>query len=671
MRKIADRVHLQSLFCGDTGHVMTSVESIVPAPAMPVPVPLFRRWYMFAILVIGPCLLFCGSIGTGLLNVDDVEYYFSNVMLHRGALAGLRDLWTAPFFCDYFPITQMTYWLDLAIGHGDSFVFARCQQLAWLGIGTLAVAQVIFRVSGRPGLAFAVALLYSLHPVTAESVLWLGERKNLVGFALAWWSFYHYITWRQELRARSAWFALIFCALALLAKVHAVMIPTVLSVYEIWYGTRPWPKRLVGVLPSVLLATAFMVFQIRVVRPDLVGVHSHSVIGGVFCDGAILLRYLAHVVVPQHLALFYQVIEDPGRWLVLSTCWVVMLMIVAMTCVVTRDRRLVSFAWAAAVMALMPALNLSYQEQTMSDHYLQWGLPFLLLIPCHLVDEAFQRSRPLEHKTPARFVLLGYAALLSLLAWTRNNEFSSLRNAAIVGVRHQPQCGINWAEYCFILTNNPFPSAANQEEAGRAGLLALRSADRGHIPAMTYVHCLVYGIPECEKTEGASAADALLAQTLPQANLVSVYVRGMILKQEGNEGRALTVLESDYLPYIREAAQSIVQQCRDGHRQPWDIPPIFDLSGLHSNDSLTRHVMQYHIDGLVQLADLYLKKGDIVSSFALSAILLNSQPSNHAAQVCYRACCQELNLEESVRRLDAELSASSLSDSAAADYLSR
>jgi len=620
-----------------------------------MPVPLFRRWYAFAILVIAPCLLYSKSIGTGLLNFDDAEYYFSNVMLHHGALAGLRDLWTAPFFSDYFPITQMTYWLDLAIGHGDSFVFARCQQLAWLGISTLAVAQVMFRVSGRPGVAFAVALLYSLHPVTAESVLWLGERKNLVGFALTWWCFYHYITWRQVLRTRSAWFAMFFCVLALLAKVHAVMIPAVLCVYELWYGTRPWRERLLGVLPSGLLAMAFMVFSIRVVRPDVGGVYSHSAISRVFCDGAIVLRYLAHVLVPQHLAMFYQTIEDPGQWLVLSTSWAVILLIVAMTCVVTRDRRLVAFAWVAAVMALMPALNLSYQEQTMSDHYLQWGLPFLLLIPCHLVDEAFKRNRPFEREAPARFVLLGYAAFLSLISWTRNSEFSSLRSAAFVGVRHQPECGINWGEYSFVLANNPLSSTADQDEAGRAGLRALRSADRGHIPAIIYVHCLVYGIAECEKTEGDAAADALLAQTLPQANQVSVYVRGMILKQEGNEAQALIVLESDYMPYIRQAAQSIVQQCRDGHRQPWDIPPIFDLGALHSNDTLSRHVMQYHIDGLDQLANLYLKRGDLASSLALSALLLNSQPSDHAAQACYRACCEALGLQESVRRLDSEL----------------
>jgi len=611
---------------------------------------------MYALLVLAPCLLYCSSIGLNLLHLDDAEYYLDNPSLHHGAMAGLRDVWTTVYFSDYFPVTQLTVWLDLAIGHGDSFVFARIQQLAWLGLGTLAIVQVMFRISGRPGLSYAIGLLYCLHPVTSESILWLAERKNLVGLALSWWCFYHHIAWRQDRRARSGWLAAIFCALALLAKVHAVMIPAVLATFEMFYGSAAWKNRILAVLPSALLTVIFIIISIRIVRPDIVdGPHAHSLPGSLFCDGAILLRYLVHACVPQHLAMFYQAIEDPGRWVILSACWIAVIAFVATTLAVTRERRLLMFAWMAAAMALMPALNLSYQAQTMSDHYLQWGLPFLLLIVCQLAGELLHRARPLERDVPARYVLVGYAILLSLISWSRISEFSSFRSAMMVGIRHEPNCGTNWAGYCLALVDADHPSPSDVQEAGRAGLIALRCADRNHILLRPYVYSLIYGTCECQKAEGSQAADALLAQDLPEVAPIAPYVLGMISLLEKNYAQAQLALEKDYSPELRAAAQAIARLCRDGHHQPWDVPPCIDLTSSQGDTLQSRIGLGFHVQGYATLALAYRLNGDLESSFALSALLVNLSPHNTAGLLLYRESCHRLGLEDSVRRVDQEI----------------
>jgi len=611
---------------------------------------------MLALLIAAPLLLYGGSLGMDLLHLDDADYYLDNPALHHGTMAGLREIWTTVYFSDYFPVTQLTMWLDLAVGHGDSFVFARIQQLAWLGLGTLAVVLVMSRITGRPGLAYAIGLLYCLHPVTAESVLWLGERKNLVAMALAWWCLYHHITWRQDRRAGSGWLAVMFCALALLAKIHAVMIPAVLAAFEAFYGTSTWRSRVLALLPSAILTLVFIAFSIHAVRPDIVGGHPvHSMPGSVFCDGAIMLRYLVHAYVPQHLAMFYQAIEDPGRWAILSVSWLAVLAIVAITSAITHERRLIMFAWAATAMALMPALNLSFQAQTMSDHYLQWGMPFLLLIPCQLVGEMLWRARPLEKDVPARYCLMGYAVFLSLVSWARISEFSSYRNAMLVGIRHQPQCGINWAGYCYILIDGHQPGADDVEEAGRAGLTALRCEDRNHIPVKPYVYSLVYGTWECQKTEGSQAADALLAQGLPHVAPLEHFIKGTIYLLEKNSVQAQLVLEKDYPPELRAAAATLATLCRDGSRQPWEAAPCMDLES-GQGDTLQRRVdTEFRLPGLAALANAYRLNGDVQSFYALSALLVNISPHYPMALRLYREACHRLGLEVSVRRVDQEI----------------
>jgi len=611
---------------------------------------------MLVLLVAAPFLLYCSAFGLGLLQIDDLEYYMENPALHNGGIAGLKDVWTTVYFNDYIPVSHLTMWLDLAMGHGHPFVLARFQQLVWLGLGTLAVVQVLFRISGRPGLSYTVGLLYCLHPVTAESVLWLGERKNLVAFALTWWCFYHHIAWRQDKRAWSGWLAAALCALAILAKLHPVMIPAVLATYEALYGTGLWRNRVLAVLPSAALSIAFILVSVLYIRPDIVhGPSDHSLPASVFCDGAILLRYVVHAYVPQHLAMFYYASEDPGRWVILSACWICVMGLVAITCAMARERRLMIFAWTAAAMSLMPALNLAYQLQTMSDHYLQWALPFLLLIPCQLLGEYIRSARPLDWDKSVRFLVIGYAVLLSLLSWSRVSEFSSLRNAMMTGMRHDPDCGLNWAGYCHCLVGTGQPGPDDMEEAGRAGLKALRCPDRSLIFVRPYVSCMIYGIWECQRTEGSQAADDLLAQGLPKAGSFAPFIEGMIALLEGHTVQAQQALEKIYTTEDRAAAQRLATQCREGDLQPWEAAPMVDFSSMPGDKSALRLGISFSIQQLAALADAYRLNGDFESCRILSALLVNMSPQYPAAMTLYRESCHRLGLEASVQRVDQEL----------------
>jgi hypothetical protein len=139
------------------------------------------------LLFLLPFLLYGQSLGYGLLGLDDQLYYQQNGALHGGSWAGLIDLWRSTALSDYAPISQLTLWLDLALSDGHSWWFARLHGLAWMGAGTLALHALALRLGAGRGVAAAVALLYALHPVCAQSALWLAERKNLVCLALSLW----------------------------------------------------------------------------------------------------------------------------------------------------------------------------------------------------------------------------------------------------------------------------------------------------------------------------------------------------------------------------------------------------------------------------------------------------------------------------------------------------
>jgi tetratricopeptide (TPR) repeat protein len=184
---------------------------------------------------------------------DDDRYVTENPLL--GAPDGLRRIW---FSLDspsqYFPLTYTTFYVEHALWglkpagyHWDNIVLhAANALLAWRLLRRL-------RVSG----AWLGAALFALHPVQAQSVAWVAERKNvlMVFFfllsLLAWTRFIDEPTKRPW---RFYALALVFYAFSLSAKTTACTLPAALLLV-LWLQKRPigW-RRLAEAAPFVALA---------------------------------------------------------------------------------------------------------------------------------------------------------------------------------------------------------------------------------------------------------------------------------------------------------------------------------------------------------------------------------------------------------------------------------
>ncbi len=605
-----------------------------------------RRWLLLALLVAAPFVIFCGSFGFGLLGLDDNQYFQENPALHHGEAAGLRDLWRQPFFFDYAPVTQLTIWLDLALGHGSGFALARVQELLWLAVGTIALFQLVRRLGGDQGLAWAVALIYCLHPVTAESALWLAERKNLVACALTWWSIERHIAWRQGAGRWALAASILLCPLALLAKAHAVIIPAVIAAFELVLGTGPWSGRLLRTAPTGLATLAFILISMSCLH--LYGAGDQlggSLQATVLLDGAILARYLAHALLPYHLALFYRVDEDPGHGVRMLLWWLLLLAVVASSNALSRQRRLVVFAWMAGLISLLPAINLKPLPLPMADHYLQWALPWLLLIAGVVVIDRLQAMRPLAWRRPARVVAAGFAVFVAILSAARVPEFASPTAVSLTGTRNQPDCAINWGNYCQCKLMGP---NQDPEEAGLAGLIALRLPDYTRILAQPFVSCVIAGTIACRRREGEAAADQLFARMMPLMRPdYQAFARGMVLLLEQHPDQAVTALSLFYGPRLRPLAHALGERCRAGGPQPWEMPPQVDLDQDLGDAFKTRSARDFTLQALGALSDAYVLSGDQASAFDLSCQVVNSDPDNSFGLGVYRESCHQLGLEAS------------------------
>ncbi len=609
------------------------------------------------LLILLPFLLYWPSLGFGLLGIDDKLYYLQNDALHGGSWSGLIDLWRSTALSDYAPVAQLTLWLDLALSDGHSWWFARLHALAWMGAGTLGVHALLLRIGAGRGVAAAVALLYAVHPVCAQSALWLAERKSLVAFALSIWCIERYVAAvREGAGWRSGALAWALGILALLSKPHAVALPLMLAAYELTLGSGTWRARLVRLLPPAAVAGAFVAVSLLLIRDDLGRTHlGGSLPGALLLDGGILCRYLAHTLLPTALALCYAVAEDPPAMAAAAGCWLLLALLVALSLLPARPRRLIAFAWLLAFAALAPALNIATQLAPMTDHYHQWAQPGLLLIPCLLAAEALSRLPPGAGRRAGRLATLGAALYAGALAFAHLPEFASKERLAAAAVRKQPDSAIGWSlhAYCLTIANPP----AARVPAGEAALRAFACVDEDRIYGEERLLALIEGAVLLRQRGQLAEAEAL---TERQCQLLAggasgrdaAQARAQIALRGGRADQAIALLAPYFTPLLAAAGHELRARCRDGAQLPDAVPPL-----IAGGEAITRdRIAAYHEQVASQrlqwsLASAYFQGGEVEKAFDVAAVLVNRYPQERPGRTLLAAIYRQLGLPAAAESL--------------------
>ncbi len=187
------------------------------------------------LLVLAVFLVFGQSAGHGFVNFDDGEYVYENPHVRSGiSLAGIGWAFTHFHAFNWHPLTTISHMLDCQIfgvwagGHHLTSVVLHALTAA----GLYAVLRQMTRCIARS--AF-VAFFFAVHPLRAESVAWVAERKNVLSglfFVLTLAAYLGYVRKPASL-VRYLTIPLVF-ELGLLCKPMLVTLPFVLLLLDYW-----------------------------------------------------------------------------------------------------------------------------------------------------------------------------------------------------------------------------------------------------------------------------------------------------------------------------------------------------------------------------------------------------------------------------------------------------
>jgi protein O-mannosyl-transferase len=191
------------------------------------------------------------ALGAGFVWDDD-DYVTENATLHD--LHGLGRIWfelgAVP---QYYPLVHTTFWIERHLWGEHALGYHAVNVL--LHAASCLLLWTILRRLKIPG-AWLAAALFGVHPIHAESVAWITERKNVLSgvfylaAVLAWLRFDppEDDATSPDSRTKAYLLALAFYVAALLSKTVTATLPAALLVL-VWY--RRGRIRRADVIPTL------------------------------------------------------------------------------------------------------------------------------------------------------------------------------------------------------------------------------------------------------------------------------------------------------------------------------------------------------------------------------------------------------------------------------------
>ena len=178
---------------------------------------------------IASALPFIAASRFGIVNCDDYDYI--RYVSEGKSIFGLGQ-------AIFMPVTWLSYKLDILLAHALNIGPARLahvQSIVWHALNSVLLYCVFRRLFSGAGrfAAVAGALLWAVHPLRVESVVWIASRKDVVSmfFLLAAW-----LCWINSCRGRRLLLypaSLLLMLLGCCAKPSVMVLPAAMMLSDV------------------------------------------------------------------------------------------------------------------------------------------------------------------------------------------------------------------------------------------------------------------------------------------------------------------------------------------------------------------------------------------------------------------------------------------------------
>ncbi len=345
---------------------------------------------ILAVLCLG---VFGRAMRSEFVRWDDGLLIYENPAAQGFSMENIKAAFTTYDPELYIPLTLLSYQLDYTIS-GANPVLYHLDNLFLHILGAIAVYASFVLLTHTRRIAFLVALLFAIHPLNTEAVVWASGRKDVLSTMLFFVALAFALHGQQSGSKRSYWLSVVAITLGMMAKATVVVFPAILLLTD-WYQRKPifTKEQLLRYVPYGLLSGLFLTIAV-VGKTRVLG--ASNPVEKMLMAPRSLVFYLEKILWPQDLAVLYpwEGSVHLGNPIVL-TCLVIFSIVLITSIAALKWSRLPLFAFAFFCIGVAPTLiNFAKGDMTYfaSDRYAYLGAVGIFFFAAVLLDRFLRKD---------------------------------------------------------------------------------------------------------------------------------------------------------------------------------------------------------------------------------------------------------------------------------------
>ncbi len=190
--------------------------------------------FSLTLIIIISLLAFSLVFQSGFLQWDDDFHVTNNPFIRSLDLWHIQQIFTQTINKIYIPLTTLTYAVEYHFFQLNPFVYHLTNLLLHLGVVCL-IFFFTLQLKFSLRIAAYASLLFAVHPMHVESVVWITERKDVLYAFFYLSSILNYCTYLNSQKKSNYGLSLLFGFLSILSKPMALSLPLILFVCDWWH----------------------------------------------------------------------------------------------------------------------------------------------------------------------------------------------------------------------------------------------------------------------------------------------------------------------------------------------------------------------------------------------------------------------------------------------------
>jgi len=421
--------------------------------ALPRPIIPLQQFLVSTGLILLTLCVFWQAHNFGFIKFDDPSYITANPHVLQGLTwASVKWAFTGVHGENHHPLTSLSHLLDVQL-FGLRAGLHHLVNVAFHVANVLLLFTLLRRMTGAIWCSALVAVLFAIHPLRVESVVWISERKDVLSGFFWMLSLLAYWRYARQPSARRFAAVLVLFTLGLLSKPMVVTLPLILLLLDVWPLHRLpvfTPASFVSAggvqlqkvsrthvllekLPLVILSIAAGMMTVHAQSHALVSVRGLPIQIRLINSVLSYVQYLKKTAWPVNLAIYYPF----HRHFFLNEIIAAAFLLLAVTFIavmVARTFPYILTGWLWYLVTLVPVIGvLQVGSQSYADRYTYIPTIGIYLIVAFALKDIVRRYIALRVPLVGMVVLL--VGALSALAF----NYASLWRSDDVLLRHTLQ----------------------------------------------------------------------------------------------------------------------------------------------------------------------------------------------------------------------------------------